>query len=334
VPGVASAIKGLVSRDFKVTSDLVAPRTRFNQSISAHRVVEGRTFALADFKKMRVLLPDAKINDIALAVIGGGLHKYLVAKDDLPKSTMTAMAPISVRTTDEKGAMGNEVAAMIAPLGTHLADPIERLEYVFSQTKNSKALTNALGARRMTEMSKVNPALFMALGARLFGRVSLAHRFAVPFNTVVTNVPGPPVPIYSSGARMESMALALIPLNDGLGLAHIVESYCDELVISFSACRDIMPDPEVYAQCLQESFDELLAAANALTAGARKPAAKTSAKAKPVRKAAPAKAAKAPARKSSKAPAKRKPTTTIKRTADKKAAAPKTRTRRKPEETR
>lgn len=260
VPGVAGAIKGLITREFKVSSDLVAPRTRFNRSISAHRVVEGRSFALADFKTMRALLPEAKLNDIALAVIGGGLHKYLSAKDDLPQATMTAMAPISVREEDEKGAMGNQVAAMIAPLGTHIADPVDRLEYVFSQTKNSKALTNAVGARTMTEMSKMSPALFMSLGARLFSQVSLAHRFGVPFNTIVTNVPGPPVPIYSSGARMESMALALIPLNDGLGLAHIVESYCKELVISFSACRDIMSDPEFYAECIQESFDEMMAA--------------------------------------------------------------------------
>ncbi len=267
VPGVASAIKGLITRDFKLTSDIVPPRTRFNRSISAHRVVEGRSFPLADVKAIRALLPDAKINDVALAIVGGALNKYLSAKDDLPKSTMTAMAPISVRSEGEKGDMGNQVSAMIAPLGSHIADPAERLEYVFSQTKNSKAMTNAIGARTMTEVSKVNPLLYMALGAQLFSRVSVAHRLAMPFNTVVTNVPGPPVPIYSSGARMESMALSLICLTDGLGLAHVVQSYVDEAIISFTACRDIMPDPEFYAECLQESFDDMLAAAKAVDAG-------------------------------------------------------------------
>ena len=261
VPGVASAIKGLVTKDFKLSTDLVPPRTRFNRSISPHRVIEGRTFPLKDLKAIRALLPEAKVNDVALTIIGGALHKYLTAKDDLPKSTMTAMAPISVRSSDEKGDMGNQVAAMIAPLGSHIADPKERLEYVFGQTSNSKAMTNALGARTMTEVSKVNPALYMALGAQLFNRVSLAHRVAMPFNTIVTNVPGPPVHIYSAGARMESMALSLICLTDGLGLAHVVQSYVDEAYISFTACRDIMPDPEFYSQCLQDSFDELLAAA-------------------------------------------------------------------------
>jgi WS/DGAT/MGAT family acyltransferase len=297
IPGVAGAIKGLLTRDFKLTSDLVPPRTRFNRSISAHRVVEGRTFPLKDLKTIRAALPEAKVNDVALAIIGGALNKYLTAKGDLPKSTMTAMAPISVRTADEKGDMGNQVAAMIAPLGSHLADPVERLNYVFSQTRNSKALTNAIGARTMTEVSKVNPLLYMALGAQLFSRVSVAHRFAMPFNTIVTNVPGPPVPIYSSGAKMEAMALSLICLTDGLGLAHVVQSYCDDAYISFTACRTIMPDPEFYAECLQESFEDLLEAAKAPESGSkaspaarkpatRKPAAKKPASSKPANKAA------------------------------------------------
>ncbi|MFL0357133.1 wax ester/triacylglycerol synthase family O-acyltransferase [Erythrobacter sp. GH1-10] len=318
VPGVAKAIRGLLSRDFKLTTDYVPPRTRFNQSISPHRVVEGRSFSLTELKSIRALLPEAKVNDVALAIIGGALHKYLAAKDDLPKSTMTAMAPISVRSKDEKGDMGNQVAAMIAPLGTHIADPKERLEYVYGQTSNSKALTNALGARTMTEVSKVNPLLYMALGAQLFSRVGLAHKYAMPFNTVVTNVPGPPVHIYSAGARMESMALSLICLTDGLGLAHIVQSYVDEAIISFTACRDIMPDPEFYSQCIQDSFDEMLAAAKAVDAkpAAKKPAAKKAATAKPAAKKTPAKkaaTAKTTTKKTTarKTPAKRKPTTTI-----------------------
>ncbi|WP_252260353.1 WS/DGAT/MGAT family O-acyltransferase [Erythrobacter aurantius] len=318
VPGIAKAIRGLVTRDFKLTTDLVPPRTRFNRSISPHRVVEGRTFPLADMKAIRALLPEAKVNDVALAVVGGALNKYLTAKGDLPKTTMTAMAPISVRSGEEKGDMGNQVAAMIAPLGSHLSDPKERLEYVYRQTSNSKAMTNALGARTMTEVSKVNPLLYMALGAQLFSRVSLAHRLAMPFNTVVTNVPGPPIHIYSSGARLESMALSLICLTDGLGLAHVVQSYVDEAYISFTACRDIMPDPEFYSQCLQDSFDDMLAAAKALEAGATKaPASKPAAKKPTARKPAAKKpAVKKPAAKA-KPPAKRAPRPATKRTTSK-----------------
>jgi hypothetical protein len=239
------------------------------------------------------------------------------------------MAPISVRSKTEKGDMGNQVAAMIAPLGTHIEDPAERLRYVYDKTSNSKAMTNAIGARTMTEVSKVSPALYMAMGAQLFSRVRLAHR-VMPFNTVVTNVPGPPVHIYSTGARLESMALSLICLTDGMGLAHVVQSYVDEAYISFTACRDIVPDPEFYAECLQESFEEMLAQAKlvgsapaakpaaqpaaAKKPAARKPAAKKSAARKAAAKPAAKTAAKTPAaRKPAAKPAKRKPLATTRK---------------------
>jgi WS/DGAT/MGAT family acyltransferase len=278
VPGLARTIRGIAAKDFNVSGEMLAPRSRFNAVISPGRVVEGRSVALADIKAIRILAPGAKVNDVFLAIIGGGLRKYLLSKDDLPDKTLTAMAPISVRAKDEKGDMGNQVAAMIAPLGTHIEDPAERLRYVHSQTTNSKAMTDAIGARNMTEISKVSPALFMALGAQLYTRLGLANRVGPPFSTVVTNVPGPPVPIYSTGARLESM-MGLLCLTDGLGLGHVVQSYVKEATIAFTACRKLMPDPEFYAQCIQDSFDALLTAARAVesgavAAGAAKPKAK------------------------------------------------------------
>ena len=110
-------------------------------------------------------------------------------------------------------------------------------------------------------MSKVSPALFMALGAQLYTRMGLANRLAPAVTTVVTNVPGPPVPIYSAGARLESM-MGLVCLTDGMGLGHVVQSYVDEATITITADRKLLPDPEFYSQCIQDSFDELLAAAN------------------------------------------------------------------------
>lgn len=269
-PGLARAIKGLAVQDFKLHGEMIAPRTRFNAVLSQARVVEGRSVPLKDIKAIRVAAPGAKVNDVFLAIIGGAMRKYLLAHDDLPDKTLTAMAPISVRAGEEKGDMGNQVAAMIAPLGTHIADPLERLAYVHSQTVNSKAMTDALGARNMTEASKVSPALFMALGAQLYTRLGLANRMGPPFTTVVTNVPGPPVPIYSAGARLESM-MGLLCLTDGLGLGHVVQSYCKEATIAFTACRKLLPDPEFYAACIEESFAELRDAALAHVAAAPEP---------------------------------------------------------------
>ena len=265
-PGLYRLMQGAVRKDIELGDEMIAPKTRFNTTIGAHRVVEGRSFALADIKAIRALEPGSKVNDVFLAIIGGGLRKYLTAKGDLPDKSLTAMAPISVRSGEEKGDMGNQVAAMVVQLGTHIEDPAARLAYVHDRTKNSKALTEAIGARNMTEMSKVSPALFMALGARLYTRLGLANRINPPFNTVVTNVPGPPVHLYSAGARLESM-MGLVCLTDGIGLAHVVQSYVDEATISFTADRDLMPDPEFYIDCIAESFDELRAAARAEKAG-------------------------------------------------------------------
>jgi hypothetical protein len=132
----------------------------------------------------------------------------------------------------------------------------------------------------MTEMSKISPALYMALGAQLYTRLGLANRMGPPFTTVVTNVPGPPVPIYSCGAQLHSM-MGLLCLTDGLGLGHVVQSYCDEATIAFTACRKLMPDPEFYAQCIEESFEELRDAAAVV---ARTGTVQTKDTAKPVKK--------------------------------------------------
>ena len=96
---------------------------------------------------------------------------------------------------------------------------------------------------------------------------SLADRVGPPFTTVVTNVPGPPVPIYSTGARLESM-MGLVCLTDGMGLGHVVQSYVKEASIAFTACRKLMPDPEFYAGCIEESFTELRDAARTVLAAA------------------------------------------------------------------
>lgn len=285
VPGIARAVRGIANRDFDMKPAVETPRTRFNTAISPNRVVDGRSFALDDLKALRALAPGAKINDVFLTIIGGAMRRYLLAKQDLPPATMTAMAPISVRSEGEKNSMGNQVSAMLVPLGTHIADPVERLAYVFAQTKSSKAMTEALGARQMTELSKSSPALFMALGAQLYSRLGLSNVVKPMFNTVVTNVPGPPVPIYSSGAQLISMH-GLLCLMDGLGLGHVVQSYCKQATIGFTACRKAMPDPEFYAECLQQSFDELKASLSAgppAKAGQRKEPTKSK---RPTRKSA------------------------------------------------
>ncbi|MEM6536077.1 MAG: wax ester/triacylglycerol synthase family O-acyltransferase, partial [Pseudomonadota bacterium] len=242
VPGIYRAARGVMKGDFDIDAARRAPRTRFNGKVTPHRVFDGRTFKIKHISQMRQLAEGCKVNDVILAIVGGGLRKYLESKGELPESTMTAMAPISVRADAESKTAGNQVSAMVAPLGTHIADPVERLQYVFDQTKKSKAMTNALGARQMTEVSKSSPALFMALGAQLASSLGLATRLKPIMNTIVTNVPGPQVPLYSAGAELVAID-GMICLVDGIGLGHPIQSYRDKISVSFTACREMMPDP-------------------------------------------------------------------------------------------
>ena len=320
LPGAARVAKGLVTGDFDLEGLLSTPKTRFNKSISASRVIEARTFPLAGIKAIRKLSDGCKVNDVMLTIIGGALNRYLTHHNELPKTTMTAMAPISVRSEGEKNTMGNQVSAMIVPLGSHIAGGVARLDYIYEQTMKSKAMTNAMGARQMTEISKTSPNLFMALGARLYSQLGIANRIKPVFNTIVTNVPGPPVHIYSSGARMENL-YGMLCLMDGLGLGHVVQSYVDKSTIMITACREMMPDPEFYSECLQASYDELAEAAGYVEAAPEVETSAPAPKPKPKRKTAAATkkpaakkataAKKTPAkstRTAKKAPAKRKTT--------------------------
>ena len=288
VPGLARLGAGLGKGELS-TAGFRPPRTRFNGSVGPHRVIEGRTFSMADVKAIRAAIPGPTVNDVMLTIVGGGLRAYLEAKGELPAESMTAMAPISVRAEGEKGALGNLVSAMVVQLGTHIADPVERLKSVHEGTINSKALTNAVGARTLTEYSQFMPAALAGLGARLYTGLGLANRINPVFNCVVTNVPGPRQPIYMAGAKMVSQ-IGTGPILDGMGLIHPVYSYGDNIAISFTSDRAMIPDPSFYAECLQSSFDALLAAAKAgpVATPAAAPTKKAAAKPAAKRKAAAA----------------------------------------------
>ena len=238
------------------TSSVTAPITRFNAPVSPHRVVDGCYFELADVKQMRKAVEGATVNDVALAVLGGALRAYLEAAGELPEASLRAMTPVSVRTEAEKSALGNQVSAMIVSLSTDVADPVERLAAVTASTTASKELTQAIGARNLTEISQFAPGVLIGVGTRLAGR--FARRVGV-INTVVTNVPGPREPLYFAGAELVR-SFGGGPVVDGMGLINIVSSYVDQFMLMFTADRAMMPDPSFYADCISESFEDLLAA--------------------------------------------------------------------------
>lgn len=263
LPGALRATRSFLKGEYDFKAILETPKTRFNGTVSPHRVFDGVDFSLKDIKTIRLLAKGATVNDVMLSIVGGGMRKYLESKEELPATSVTAMAPISVRAEDEKNAMGNQVSAMFVPLGSHIANATARMAYVHAETGKAKHLTNALGARQTADMAKLSPNPFMNIGAALYTRLKVAN-FQKPFiNTVVTNVPGPPIPLYSAGAKLIGMWGKLC-LVDNVRIGHVLHSYTGTMTIGVVADREIMPDPAFYAQCLRESFAEHLAAAKAV----------------------------------------------------------------------
>jgi diacylglycerol O-acyltransferase len=262
VPGLAKVVAGLSKGKLSRIKDI--PRTRFNGSVSPHRVFDAINVPLDDVKKIKNSIPGATVNDAAITIVGGALRKYLQAHDELPAQSLAAMAPVNVRSDKDK-AGGNIVATMTVQVRSDVADPLERLQAVHESSSKAKELTNAIGAKTMTDYSQFIPASLTAQAARLASRWGLMNRMSPQFNCVITNVPGPPIPLYNTGAKMVAN-YATGPVQDGLGLFHVISSYCGQFVISATSCRVMMPDPGFYRECLQASFDELLAAASKTSA--------------------------------------------------------------------
>jgi WS/DGAT/MGAT family acyltransferase len=261
--GSQALTRQALAGEVQLPPPLAVPSTIFNANVSPHRVFEGRRFALDETKQIRTTVPGATVNDVVLTVVGGALRRYLDAHAALPPDSLIVMCPISLRPKGDVSTEGNQVGAMTVPLGTHIANPLRRLDTVHRATAQSKLVQEAVDARQMTELAQHLPGAMLGAGARLSTDVGLATPPAgpPPYNTVVTNIPGPQHPLYSGGARLVAM-YGLGMVHDNMGLMNVVSSYCGQLTISFTADRDMMPDPAFYAECIESSFEELATAAS------------------------------------------------------------------------
>jgi diacylglycerol O-acyltransferase len=232
------------------------PMTRFNTEVSAQRVFDTRRFPLADFKSMRQLATGATVNDVVLAVCAGGLRRYLALQGELPDDSLLAATPVGVRSGQTDAA---QFAWVQLPLATHLADPVERLAAVRDAATSSDIMERAVGAQELQALAQQAPAAAMAVTSKLLRSASSQLGNWVPLaNCAITNVPGPDVPLYLHGAKLTYVS-AIMPVSDGLGLVYAVTSYNGLMVISFTACAEQLPDPDTFAQCLRDSFQEYLA---------------------------------------------------------------------------
>jgi WS/DGAT/MGAT family acyltransferase len=251
------------------------PITRFNAEVSPHRVFETRRFTLDELRRIRALVPGATVNDAVLAVCGGALRRYLQTHDELPAPSLLAMAPLSIRNADASpGRQRSGLSFLRVPLGTEIEDAVERLRSVHQHTSNADDIDQAVGAKELTDITKHAPAATLAVTARLLAGSSLGLGQRAPLaSCTVTNVPGPAIPLYLNGARMTYFS-AIMPISDGMGLVFAVTSYDGKIIISPTSCREQIPDPEFFALCIRESFQEYLALADRPAVASRKPGAR------------------------------------------------------------
>jgi WS/DGAT/MGAT family acyltransferase len=230
-----------------------APESPLNVTIGPHRRFTWVRGELAQFKAIKNSL-GGTVNDVVLTAVTGALGRYL-RLHDFPTDglVLKAMVPVSVRADVDRGALGNQVAAMWAPLPVGLTDPVQRLLRIRREMDGIKESGQAVGAQVLTQLTGFAPPTIMAQAARLQAR----QRF---FNLVVTNVPGPQLPLYVLGRELDGL-FPMVPLAKKQALGIAIMSYNGQLNFGLTADYDALADVELLADELRSSIQELVAAA-------------------------------------------------------------------------
>lgn len=237
-----------------------APRVCLSRSITPARAAAFAVFGIDDVKEVRRSF-GVTFNDVTMAMAAGVVRSWLAEADDLPERPLVAAIPTSVRT-EEGARAGNEVSTMFGALPVHLADPGARVGFVAREMPDAKAFHQELGPRTLGSLALVAPWNLASMLFRAYSDLGLANRLPPAVNLVLTSVPGPPVPLYCAGARMEAM-FPLGPIFDGAALNVSVVSYTDKVCVGFLTCPDVCPPVQHLADAVPVAVADLLAAAHA-----------------------------------------------------------------------
>jgi WS/DGAT/MGAT family acyltransferase len=240
-------------------SPFAAPQTPFNASITADRSVAFAQLELADVKKVKDHF-GVKVNDVVMALVSGVLRSYLLQRDELPENTLVAMVPVSVHDRSDRPGR-NQVSGMFASLQTQIGDAGERLTAIAEANLIAKDHSSAIGATLLQDWSQfAGPAVF-GVAMRVYARSRLTESRPV-HNLVVSNVPGPQIPLYFLGAQVEAM-YPLGPIFHGAGLNITVMSLNGKLNVGLISCPELLPDLWDMADGFVTGMAELLAATKA-----------------------------------------------------------------------
>ena len=261
LPGTLGVLPSWISRARKglaMPAPFTAPRTPFNRTITGHRTMSFTSVDLDDIKRVKNAF-GTTVNDVVLAITSTALRKYLDGQNALPAKPLIAMVPMSVHAAESRPGT-NRVSGMFMSLSTDIDDPVERLEAIRDANIVAKDHTNALDANLLTDWAQFAAPSVFGSAVRMYSRLRLSERHPVVHNLVISNVPGPNIPLYFLGARIEQM-LPLGPVFHGAGLNCTVMSMDGRLHFGFIACKRSVPDPWPLADAVTEALAEFVQAA-------------------------------------------------------------------------
>jgi diacylglycerol O-acyltransferase / wax synthase len=246
-------------RTNSVAKPFTAPRTSFNATLTARRSVAFVDVRLADIKAVKSAL-GVTVNDVVTAVVGGALRHYLEDGGELPDQPLLAAVPISVHDQTADRAGTTKVSVMFSTLATDEEDPVERLKTIAASNARAKEIHKMVGADTLMRWSELFWLNSMAVGARLYSTLHLADHHRVVHNLILSNVPGPPVPLYMAGARVVGV-YPFGPITDGAALNITVLSQGDRVGFGIITCPDLLPRVWDLAGAIPGALGDLLGAA-------------------------------------------------------------------------
>ena len=239
-----------------------APRTSFNGTITGHRTIALADTSLDEIREIK-RATGTTVNDVVLTLAGGALRAYLEERGELPSTSLLATVPVSVRESSQRDTGANKVSALFTKLGTDIEDPLERLQMLAERNRHAKDHHKAIDADTLQDWAEFAAPRTFGLAVRTYANLRLAEKHPVVHNLVISNVPGPPVPLFFMGARIAAL-YPLGPVFHGAGLNITVMSNAGEVHIGAIACRESVPDADALVRHFPAELERLRKAVSEL----------------------------------------------------------------------